>query len=149
MDGKENQTKIPEQPIMPKTEEVDKQEKDIEGINCEERLGDREDNESKADEPTHGTGTPGVSSDFEMSDEGKIDISKVDDIAVKVEDNYVEPTTASEEKTKDQLADEQDPSVSDVEVIGSIQDEQVDSEKDMTEIKSETKTSSEIKSESS
>merc|ERR1711915_310390 len=49
----------------------------------------------------------------------------------------------------DQLTDEQDPSVSDVEVIGSIQDEQVDSEKDMTEIKSETKTSSEMKSESS
>merc|ERR1711915_749061 len=50
---------------------------------------------------------------------------------------------------KDQLTDEQDPSVSDVEVIGSIQDEQVDSEKDMTEIKAESQTSSEIKSESS
>merc|ERR1711915_639333 len=146
MDGKENQTGIPEQPIVLKTEEEDKQEKDIEGINCEER----EDNESKADEPTiHETGTPDVSSDFEKSDEEKIDISKADDTAVKGEDNHVELTTASEQKTKDQLIDEQDPSVSDVEVIGSIQDEQVDSEKDMTEIKSETKTSSEIKSESS
>jgi len=155
MDDEENQTGILEQPIVPKTKEEDIQEKVIEGINRDERLGERKDNESKGDEPTvhetecSTTGTTGVSSDFEKSDEGKSDISEVDDTAVKAENNHVELTTDSEQKPEEQLADEQDPSVSDVEVIGSIQDDQVDSEKDMTEIKPDIKKSSEIKSESS